>query len=201
MAGDLRLPDLAAEVLGVLAAQLREVAARVREVEPKLWAWHRADAASRRLESVPGLGPVTASAIVATVGDPRQFRSGRPFAAWLGLVPSSAPAVARNGWVGSPNAATVTSGLGRYVITPLILSVLTALSFMMVQFVIARMETSEGAVAQAFELRTSIPKTMLALDRILMGDQAEASKDARFEAEGLQAGLGKLLDTFNKSQP
>lgn len=87
MAGDLRLPDLAAEMLAILAAQLREVAARVREVELKLWAWHRADAASRRLESVPGIGPVTASAIMATVGDPRQFRSSRQFAAWLGLVP------------------------------------------------------------------------------------------------------------------
>jgi transposase len=74
-------------MLGILAAQLRYVAEQVKEVEVKLLAWHRADETSRRLQSVPGLGPITASAIVATVGDPKQFKSGRQFAAWLGLVP------------------------------------------------------------------------------------------------------------------
>jgi len=82
-----RLPAIAAEMLGVLAAQLRAVAERVDEVETRLLAWHRADETSRRLQSVPGIGPVTASALVATVGDPSQFGSGRQFAAWLGLVP------------------------------------------------------------------------------------------------------------------
>jgi transposase len=86
-AGDQRLPALAVEMLDILAAQLRYVAERVKEVEVKLLAWHRADETSRRLQSVPGLGPITASAIVATVGDPKQFKSGRQFAAWLGLVP------------------------------------------------------------------------------------------------------------------
>lgn len=86
-AGDQRLPALAAEMLGVLAAQLRDVAWRVKEVEVKLLAWHRADEISRRLESVPGIGPITASALVATVCDPCQFKSGRQMAAWLGLVP------------------------------------------------------------------------------------------------------------------
>jgi transposase len=86
-AGDQRLPALAAELLGILAAQLRDVAERVKEVEVKLLAWHRADETSRHLRSVPGLGPITASAIVATVGDASQFKSGRQFAARLGLVP------------------------------------------------------------------------------------------------------------------
>jgi transposase len=86
-AGAERLPTIAAEMLGVLAAQLRVAAERVDEVEARLLAWHRADETSRRLQGVPGIGPVTASALVATVGDPRQFRSGRQFAAWLGLVP------------------------------------------------------------------------------------------------------------------
>jgi transposase len=85
--GDKRLPALAAEMLCVLAEQLREIAGRVREVEIKLLAWHRTNPASRRLESIPGIGPITASAIIATVADPRQFKSGRQFAAWLGLVP------------------------------------------------------------------------------------------------------------------
>ena len=74
-------------MLGVLAAQLRDVAERVKEVEVKLLAWRRADEISRRLESVPGIGPITASALVATVCDPSQFKSGRQMAAWLGLVP------------------------------------------------------------------------------------------------------------------
>jgi diguanylate cyclase (GGDEF)-like protein len=98
-------------------------------------------------------------------------------------------------------SAATRSVLGRYVIALLILGVLTALSFMVVQSLIAQMEASEDVVAQASELRSSIHKTMLALDRISMGDQAEARKEARFEAEGLQAGLGKLLDTFNRSEP
>ena len=67
-AGDQRLPALAAEMLSSLAAQLRHVAEQVKEVEVKLLAWHRADETSRRLQSVPGLGLITASAIVATVG-------------------------------------------------------------------------------------------------------------------------------------
>jgi transposase len=54
-------------MLGILVAQLRYVAEQVKEVEVKLLAWHRADETSRRLQSVPGLGPITASAIVATV--------------------------------------------------------------------------------------------------------------------------------------
>ena len=78
--GDNRLPALAAEMLSILAEQLREIAARVRKVQIKLLAWHRANPASRRLESIPGVGPITASAIIATVGDPRQFKSGRQFA-------------------------------------------------------------------------------------------------------------------------
>ena len=82
-----RLPPLAADMLGVLAAQLRAVAERVDEVEAKLLSWHEADETSRRLQSIPGIGPITASALVATVGDPHQFSSGRQFAAWLGLVP------------------------------------------------------------------------------------------------------------------
>src|SRR5262245_7666174 len=82
-----RLPELAREMLGVLADQLREVAARVRIVEAQLLAWHRSNDVSRRLGTIPGIGPITASAIAATVVDANQFSSGRQFAAWLGLVP------------------------------------------------------------------------------------------------------------------
>jgi transposase len=111
-AGDQRLPALAAEMLGILAAQLRYVAEQVKEVEVKLLAWHRADETSRRLQSVPGLGPITASAIVATVGDPKQFKSGRQFAAWLGLVPqrSNGRAAAKNVWGASASEEMAISG-------------------------------------------------------------------------------------------
>jgi hypothetical protein len=78
---------LARRMLAVLADQLRDVAARVAAVEGELMAWHRANDWSRRLATIPGVGPITASAIVATVGDATQFNSGRQFAAWLGLVP------------------------------------------------------------------------------------------------------------------
>lgn len=97
--GARRLPALAREMLGVLAAQLRELAARVEEVEARLLEWHRSQPVSRRLETIPGVGPITASAIVATVGDPRQFRSGRHFAAWLGLVPQQRSSGGRE-WLG-----------------------------------------------------------------------------------------------------
>jgi len=65
---------------------LREVAARVRAVEARLLAWHRANDVSRRLATIPAIGPITASAIAATVVDANQFSSGSQFAAWLGLV-------------------------------------------------------------------------------------------------------------------
>ena len=85
--GGARLPDLARRMLAALAAQLRDVAARVRGVEAELLAWHRSTEVSRRLATIPGVGPITASAIAATVVDASQFKSGRQFAAWLGLVP------------------------------------------------------------------------------------------------------------------
>jgi transposase len=59
----------------------------VGELEAQIQLWHRENAASRKLAEIPGLGPITASAIVATVGDAREFKNGRQLAAWLGLVP------------------------------------------------------------------------------------------------------------------
>ncbi len=84
---DDRLPALAREALGSLVGQLRMVQAQILGLEKKLLAWHRASEASRRLETIPGVGVITATALVATIGDASQFRSGRQLAAWLGLVP------------------------------------------------------------------------------------------------------------------
>ena len=84
---DDRVPALARAALSTLAGQWRELQVRIKDIEDKIVAWHRADAASRRLATIPGVGPITASAMAATVSDPSCFRSGREFAAWLGLVP------------------------------------------------------------------------------------------------------------------
>ena len=85
--GDARLPDLARQVLQVLAAQIEQLAAAVAAIEKHLMAWHKSNPVSQRLASVPGIGPIIATAIAATVVEPSGFRSGREFAAWLGLVP------------------------------------------------------------------------------------------------------------------
>ena len=55
--------------------------------ERRIHAWHRSDEASRRLETIPGIGPIIATALVASVSGPSVFKSGRELAAWIGLVP------------------------------------------------------------------------------------------------------------------
>jgi len=70
-----------------LLEHLKELDRQVRELEVEIKAWHRANAASSKLETIPGIGPITASALVASIGDARNFENGRQVAAWLGLVP------------------------------------------------------------------------------------------------------------------
>ena len=84
---DTKLPKLARFALRGLAAELDALGDRVKEIEAQILAWHKGNEASRRLATIPGIGPITASAIVATVTDPSQFHSARQFAAWIGLVP------------------------------------------------------------------------------------------------------------------
>jgi transposase len=81
------LPALARVALHSLVDQLRIVRDEVVKVEKRIVAQHRADEASRRLATIPGIGPITASAIAAAVPDATLFKSGRQFAAWLGLTP------------------------------------------------------------------------------------------------------------------
>jgi transposase len=84
---DARLPiDARASVI-VLPAQLQALQTMIGSIERRLLVQHRANEASKRLESVPRIGTIGASAIAATVTDPKAFRSGRDFAAWIGLVP------------------------------------------------------------------------------------------------------------------
>jgi transposase len=82
-----RVPTIARAVLEVLTSQLGELQQQIRVLEAELLAWHRANAASQRLATIPGVGPITATAIVATITSAAQFRSAREFSAWIGLVP------------------------------------------------------------------------------------------------------------------
>ena len=84
---DARLPAFAREALGVLIAQLDAVKKAIQKLESKLQTWHRSQQASQRLTTIPGVGVITATALVATIGDGSQFKSGRHLSAWLGLVP------------------------------------------------------------------------------------------------------------------
>jgi transposase len=84
---DDRLPEVARVCLAALGAQLRRVKEQILEFDRQIMAWHRSDETSRRLRYIPGVGPMLATALVASVADPKAFRSGRNFSAWIGLVP------------------------------------------------------------------------------------------------------------------
>lgn len=84
---DGRLPDMARRVLKGMADQLDALQMQIVMIERQIMAWHKTNPASQRLATIPGIGPMIATAIAATVADPEEFRSGREFAAWLGLVP------------------------------------------------------------------------------------------------------------------
>jgi transposase len=86
-ASDKRLPDVARACVAALGAQLRMLRAQILQFDRMIMAWHRSSEASRRLGNIPGVGPVLATALVASIADPKAFRSGRDFSAWIGLVP------------------------------------------------------------------------------------------------------------------
>lgn len=87
-AADQGLPQAAREALAMLAAQWRDSAARIEALDLEIAARHRADSDSVRVATIPGIGALIASAIVASIGDASRFDNGRQFAAWLGLVPA-----------------------------------------------------------------------------------------------------------------
>jgi transposase len=86
-ANDKRLPEIARTCVAALGAQLRMLRAQILEFDRMIGAWHRSSEASRRLDEIPGVGPILATALVASIADPKAFRSGRDFSAWIGLVP------------------------------------------------------------------------------------------------------------------
>ena len=83
----LDIPPLAVKVVAILAQQVCDLQARIGEIEKDLVKWSRGNPMAQRLETIPGIGFITASALAASVTDPHQFTSGRQFAAWLGLTP------------------------------------------------------------------------------------------------------------------
>ena len=84
---DQRVPAVAGACVAALGAQLRALKAQILEFDRMIMAWHRSNETSRRLDAIPGVGPALATALVASVADPKAFRSGRNFSAWIGLVP------------------------------------------------------------------------------------------------------------------
>jgi transposase len=85
--GDDRMPAPARECVMALAAQLELVKRQILGADRRVLAWHRSSEPSKRLEAIPGVGPLIASALVASIPDPAVFRSGRDLSAWIGLVP------------------------------------------------------------------------------------------------------------------
>jgi transposase len=81
------IPVAARFCLGALARQYVALAAEIRAIDQQIHVWHRSCEESRRLEEIPGVGPIVATALVAEVGDWKAFSSGRNLAAWIGLVP------------------------------------------------------------------------------------------------------------------
>jgi transposase len=84
---DSRIPSVARSILDVLARQYCAIGAELGFIQKGILAWHRSCEASRRLEEIPGIGPIVATALVAEIGDWKAFGSGRNLAAWIGLVP------------------------------------------------------------------------------------------------------------------
>jgi len=84
---DQRLPEIARACVAALGAQLQTLKAQIVQFDRLIMAWRRSNEASKRLDEIPGVGPALATALVASIADPKAFRSGRDFSAWIGLVP------------------------------------------------------------------------------------------------------------------
>jgi len=84
---DDRIPAAARVSPAILAGQHAAITTEIKTIEKHIHAWHRSCEESRRLEEIPGVGPIVASALVAEVGDWTALSSGRSLAAWIGLVP------------------------------------------------------------------------------------------------------------------
>ena len=87
LAQDERVPELARDLFALQGRDYARLQIELKSIEAKLMAWHRANADSRRLAKIPGIGPIGAATALMKTSDPRAFASGRHFAAWIGLTP------------------------------------------------------------------------------------------------------------------
>ena len=87
LAQDESVPELARDLFALQGRDYAQLQVELKAIEVRLRAWHRANADSRRLAQIPGVGPIGATALVMKMPDPHAFPSGRHFAAWLGLTP------------------------------------------------------------------------------------------------------------------
>jgi transposase len=104
-----QVPEIARACLLALGAQLRRIKEQILEFDRMIRAWHQSCETSRRLDEIPGVGPALATALVASVADPRTFRSGRDFSAWIGLVPK------QNSSGGKPKLGSISKQGDRYL--------------------------------------------------------------------------------------
>jgi transposase len=86
---DQTIPALARELFAEQAKEYAQLEAQLATIDARLMAWHRANEPSRRLAQIPGVGPVIASLLAMKTPEPHAFRSGRQFAAWIGLTPKN----------------------------------------------------------------------------------------------------------------
>ncbi len=118
---DERIPAAARECLMALAAQLELVKRQILEADRRVLAWHRTNKTSKRLEAIPGVGPLIASALVASVPDPNVFRSGRDLSAWIGLVPK------QNSTGGKERLGSISKAGNRYLRSLLVVGALSVI--------------------------------------------------------------------------
>jgi transposase len=118
---DERLPSAARECLMALAAQLELVKRQILEADRRVLAWHRSNKTSKRLEAIPGVGPLVATALVASVPDPHVFRSGRDLSAWIGLVPK------QNSTGGKDRLGSISKAGNRYLRQLLVVGALSVI--------------------------------------------------------------------------
>ena len=118
---DDRIPPAARECLMALAAQLQLVKRQILEADRRVLAWHRTSKVSKRLEAIPGVGPLVASALVASIPDPSVFRSGRDMSAWIGLVPK------QNSTGGKEKLGSISKAGNRYLRKLLVVGALSVI--------------------------------------------------------------------------
>ncbi|NIU61740.1 MAG: IS110 family transposase [Pseudomonas stutzeri] len=118
---DERVPPVARECLQALRTQLVLVKRQILEADRRILAWHRSNELSRRLETIPGVGPLIATALVASIPDPHAFGSARDVPAWIGLVPK------QNSTGGKERLGSISKAGNRYLRSLLVIGALSVI--------------------------------------------------------------------------